>query len=300
VILIVGGSGALGSAVAMQALSAGQPVRIMTRAPARAAGLCEAGAAFVRGDLLDRSSLERACDGATFVVAAAHSLFGRGRNASVHVDRLGHTHLIDAARAAGVRRFVFTSVYDSGPAWRAVPFVRIKQEVEDYLASSGIEFTVLRPTAFMEAHAHLLIGVPILTQRKVLLFGQGQNPRNFVAAEDVARFALLALRDPALAGATIDIGGPDNLTLMDVVRLYEGLTGQRARITRIPLAVPRMAYPVLRPLHPGISQVLQLAVVAETTDQSFDVLPLQQRFGLRLTRLEDWARHRIPSRPAPV
>jgi uncharacterized protein YbjT (DUF2867 family) len=134
-----------------------------------------------------------------------------------------------------------------------------------------------------------------MAQRKVVLFGHGRNPRNFVAAEDVARFALLALHDPALAGEAIDIGGPDNLTPMDVVQLYEDLTGQQARITRIPLTVPRVAYPLLRPLHPGISQVLQLAILAETTDQSFDVLPLQQRFGIPLTRLEDWARHRIPS-----
>lgn len=294
-ILIVGGTGSLGSAAAAQALAAGHTVRIMTRSPARADALREVGAEVVQGDLLDRASLERACNGADFVIAAAHSLFGRGRYASIHVDDRGHRHLIEAAGNAGVRRFVYTSVYSYDPAYDAVPFIRIKRHIESVLRSSGIAFTVVRPTAFMDAHAHLLIGVPVMMGRTVMLFGRGERPRNFVAAEDVAVLALRCLDDSALAGATLDIGGPDNPTTMDVVRLYERLSGRTAKVTRIPLAVPRAAHPLLRPLHPGLSQVMQLAILAETTDQTFDAQPLQQRFGLDMTRLEDWVRHRIPA-----
>ena len=79
--LIVGGTGALGSAVARLLLSAGEPVRVMTRTPEKAAGLAADGAEIVRGDLLDRDSIARACQGAKVVVAAAHSILGRGESA---------------------------------------------------------------------------------------------------------------------------------------------------------------------------------------------------------------------------
>src|SRR4029453_6857622 len=102
-VLIIGGSGMMGVCVTKRLLAAGVSVRIMSRTPAKAAALAAAGAEVVAGDLLDRASVERACTGATAVVAAAHSLFGRGRNASAHVDDAAHRQLIDIAKARTVR-----------------------------------------------------------------------------------------------------------------------------------------------------------------------------------------------------
>lgn len=291
--LIVGGTGALGSAVARRLLAAGEPVRVMTRAPERAADLAAAGAEVARGDLLEPGALAAACRGAETVVAAAHSLFGRGRTASVHVDGKGHRALIDAATAAGVRHFVHISVHDYGPDYLAVPFFRIKREVEAHLAASGLRHTVLRPTAFLETHAHLLIGEPVLRGRRVLLFGRGERPRNFVAADDVARFAVRALGDPSFAGQTLTVGGPGNPTNLDVVRLYERVSGRTAKVTRVPPGLLRALSRLTRRAHPGLSQALQLGILAETTDQRFDARPLAERFGVELTSLETWVAQRV-------
>jgi uncharacterized protein YbjT (DUF2867 family) len=291
-ILIVGGTGALGSALAQRLLAAGESVRVMTRDTARAASLAEAGAQVFTGDLLDRVSLERACAGARAVVAAAHSMLGRGREASPHVDGTGHRTLIDVARSAGLH-VVYTSVFDYGPAYREVPLFGIKFEVEEYLRGSGASFTILRPTAFMDTHAHMLIGASILDKGRVVLFGRGERPRNFVAADDVARFAMLALGDGSLAGGTIDIGGPEDLTHMDVVRTYERVSGRTAKVTRVPLAVPRLVSRLLRPVHPGIGQILQAAVLADTIDQRFDAEPMRRRFGIDPVTLEEWVLRRL-------
>lgn len=229
--LIVGGTGALGRAVAGRLLAAVAPVRLTTRKPEKAAALVAAGAEVIRADLLDKASLRHACEQSDTVVAAAHSIFGRGRAASAHVDGRGHRDLIDAARSAGVRHFVYTSAYDSGPALRAIPIFHFKYEIEDYLKASGMSYTILRPTAFTESHAQMLIGDPILRSGKVVLFGRGDKPRNFVAADDVAYFAELALNEASLKNQTVSIGGPENLTNMDVVRLYERLAGRPARVT---------------------------------------------------------------------
>lgn len=295
--LIVGGTGALGSAIARRLLAAGEPVRVMTRTPERAAGLAADGAEVVQGDLLEPDSLASACQGADAVVAAAHSVFGRGRAASVHVDGRGHRDLIDAARLAGVRHFIYTSVYDYGPPYHAVPFFRIKYEVEEHLKASGVAYTILRPTAFMESHAHALIGEPILRKGKTVLFGRGEQPRNFVAVDDVARIAVMALSDPSLAGQTVAVGGPEHLTNMDVVRLYERVSGRAAKVTHVPLGVLRVAWRLVRPVHPGLSQVIQAGILTETTGERFDAPPLQERFGVEPTRLKDWVLQRV-SRPA--
>jgi uncharacterized protein YbjT (DUF2867 family) len=292
-ILISGGSGILGTILTRRLLAGGEAVRVMTRSPARAAPLGEAGADVVEGDLLDRDSVVRACEGVQAVVAAAHAGLGRGRNASVHVDDAGHRRLIDTAKASGVGHFVHVSVYDYGPSFRAVPFFRIKYDVEQYLRASGLSYTILRPTAFMDFHAHTLIGEPILRNGRVVWFGRGEQPRNLVAAQDVAQFVIFALRDASLAGETVDVGGPEDLTNMDVVRLYERMSGRHARVVRLPLGVARTMSALLRPVHPGLSQVLQAAVVGETTDQRFDARPLLARFPIELTRLETWISRRL-------
>lgn len=291
--LIIGGTGALGSATAKRLLDSGAAVRVLTRDAARAASLHDAGAKIVVGDLLDRESVERACEGANTVLAAAHSMFGRGRAASNHVDGAAHRALIDTARSAGVGRLVYTSVYDFEGIFDDVPFFRIKREVEDYLKASGLAFTILRPTAFMESHVHEMIGQPVLTKGKVTLFGRGERARNFVAADDVARIAVLALTDPALEGRTIDIGGAGHHTHSDVVRLYEKASGRSAKVTRLPLPLLRALSTVTRPIHPGLSQVVQTAIIGDTVDQRYRGPSIEDRFDITPTPLNEWVANRL-------
>ena len=297
-ILIVGGTGTLGSIVARQLLAAGERVRVMTRSLERGASLRDAGADVVQGDLIDATSVARACPGADALVCAAHSLLGRGRRASARIDGAAHRRLIGIAKASGVRHLVYTSVYDCGPAWHAVPFFRIKLEIETVVRQSGLTFTILRPTPFMDVHAHTMIGERVLRGRRVVMFGRGERPRNFVAAADVAPFVVRALYDPMLSGETLDIGGPENLSNMDVVRIYERLSGRRASVTHVPLPIPRLAYPMIRPLHQGVAQFLQASILAETTEQFFDPSRLRARFSARLTPLSEWAAERIGTRDA--
>ena len=292
-ILMVGGSGMLGQLVVNRLAADGDSVRVMSRTPDKVARLRALGAEVVHGDLLDRQSVVSACAGANVLIAAAHSILGRGPNASVHVDGAGHRQLIDIAKAAGVRHIVYTSALVSGPAYDAVPFFRFKFEVERHVRESGLSYTILRPTAFMDFHAHVLIGEPILSKGKVTLLGRGEQPRNFVAADDVAHMVVRALRDPSLAGETMEIGGPENLTNMDVVRIYERAANKRAKVTHVPLGVVRAIAGLARPVHPGLSQIMQMAVLADATDQGFDAQPFIKRFQLKLTRLEDWISQRL-------
>lgn len=294
-ILIVGGTGALGSEAAKLLVAKDWDVRVMTRQPQseKAKALQALGVEVVPGDLRDATSLTHACLGMDAVLAAAHSIFGRGSEASKYVDLAGHIALIDIAQRAGVKHFVYTSAYDAAADHPSL-FFRIKDEVSRYLQRSGLSYTILQPTAFMESHAHMMIGQPILEKGKVTLFGKGENPRNFVAAADVARFVLIAFEDGRAAGDTIVVGGPEEWTNMQVVDMYARLAGRQAQVSHIPLGVLRVMSAVLRPFHPGLSQVMQTSIWHDITDQSCDMRHTLSKYPIEMTWLEDWVQDHLP------
>ena len=291
-VLIVGATGVEGSLTTKKLLAQGIAVRALTRTPAKAEPLHQLGAEVVQGDLRDVDSLRRACTGVDKGLAAAHSIFGRGAEASQYVDEQGHEQLIDVAKATGVQHFVYTSIQGASPT-NPVAFNRIKYAVEQYLQASDLAYTILRPSAFMEWHAHEFIGKPILEKGKVTLFGKGDNPRNFVAGEDVANFAVVALTDPLAVGQLIEIGGPDNWSNNQVAALYAQLAGRPVRITHVPLAVLRVMSPLLKPFHPGLSQVMALSILVDNGDMRFDPSATLRQYPVPLTRLEDWVRQRV-------
>lgn len=290
-ILVVGGTGSLGRAATKLLLEHGKPTRVLSRTPDTAADLLHPGAEIVAGDLTDPASLRRACTGISTVFMAAHSLLGRGKAKSVRVDGDGGKQLIDAAKAAGVKHIVYTSVHSVAPD-HPVDFCRTKYTIEQYLRASGVPFTILRPTAFFVPHA-TLIGEPLLKRGKTTILGRGNNPRNFVAMRDVAEIAIRVLDDPQARSAVIDIGGPDNLTNNQVAELYADIAGIPPKIAHIPPGMVRALATLLKPVHPGLSSVLTWSLYWETADETFDPSTLLQRYPLVLTKLEDWIRTQV-------
>lgn len=290
-ILIVGATGDLGGHVARQLLQQGHQVRAMTRDPRRARTLADAGAEVVRGDLRRVDSLREATRGVQAIVSASHSVMGAWLSSSKRVDDVGQRALIAAAKDAGVGHFVFISGMGASDS-HAVDFFRTKARIESHLKVSGLFHTILRPGPFMEFHTYKLIGQAVRAGKRVVLFGDGINPRNYVAAGDVARFVVLALTDARLRGMTIELGGPENLTSMEIVGVFERLTGTKAVVTHLPLPVVRVLSRVASPVHSGVSRIFKVGVLTETTDQRFNPAPLS-RYPVPLTRLEDWARARL-------
>lgn len=299
-ILIVGGNGVLGREVVAQLLDAGEPIRLLARTPAKVDDLKQAGAEVVEGDLLDPVSLARACDGADRVLAAAHSLLGKGRYASEAVDGAGNRALIDAAKAARVAHFVFISILGAAPD-HPVDFWRTKYGVEQYLKASGLRYSILRPSAFMEWHAHVFNGKAILKNGKTMILGKGTKPRNFVAGADVARFAVLALTDPRLRDRTLDVGGPDDFTNNEVAALYGSVAGVTPKVRHMPPVAARGMSIVLKPFQPGVSRVMYMASLPDDAfSERFDPSPLLEEFPVQLTALEDFARARFAEAGGPA
>lgn len=254
-ILVVGATGRLGKAVSILLLKEGKRVRAGNRTPSKAEDLRTLGAELVRIDLRDRSTFRQALQGATAVFTAAHGLTARAGDSIERVDVTGHEALIDAAVDAGVQHFVYTSAQGAHPNHPAA-FMRGKADVENYLASSGLDYIIIRPSAFMELYAGEMIGARVLGEKRVIILGNGDLRRNLVAVDDVARAVGMALAGVFESPNTLEICGPDNVTEREVAALYGRLSGRAVRIMAIPASLLPILARVARPLHAGVSNLL--------------------------------------------
>jgi uncharacterized protein YbjT (DUF2867 family) len=292
-ILVVGASGRLGGTIARHLLSRGERIRVLTRTPAKLEHLKALGAEVVGADLRDPASLSNACQGVAQVLTTAHAGEGKGTNDPRSVDGAGNRHLIDAAKAAGVRHFVFISTHSAQPD-SPVDLFRFKYQTEVYLRASDMPFTILRPTHLMDSWIDLF-GQSILKKQEATIFGRGTNPVNFVAIEDVARLAALVLEQPEARNWTVEIGGPENLTLHQVVEAFERVLHLHVKVRHLPVPTLRTIRLLMRPFNPVLSRQLGMAILLDSGEQSCDMTETLKLFPLHLTRLEEFIQARYAS-----
>jgi NADH dehydrogenase len=268
VILLVGGTGSLGRELAGRLASSGQQVRVLTRDPANARDLP---VDVVTGDLTDPQSLTAAAAGCGTVVCAAHGfLGGRGRGPEA-VDDRGNANLLRAAADAGVGDAILLSVLDAG-ASHPMSLHRAKHAAEQHLYASGLRYTVLRPSSYLETWTGV-IGGKLAAGGPALVFGNGRNPVNFVSVRDVAALVDLAVGDASLRGEAIDGPGPDNLTMTEFAQLL-GAT----KIRRVPRNALRVMATAAAPFAPAFARQAAAALVMDSTDMTADATALQSRF----------------------
>jgi NADH dehydrogenase len=286
-ILVAGATGSLGGRIARGLIERGASVRVLARPSSDSRALQAAGAEVTRGDLKDPASLARACTGAEAVITTA-SMSGRADDTIENVDLQGNLNLIDAAARAGVRRFVFTSTLGASDG-SPIELFRAKAAGEGRLRSSGMTWTVLQPNAFMDVWFGMLIERAVFSGQPVTLVGESHRRHSFVAEQDVAAFAIAALEHPSADNTTIRIGGPEAITLREVVRAY----GDAMRRT-IPVRSVAPGEPI-----PGLPEVVSLlAANLETFDSPVPMQETARLYGVELTNVRSFARARVAAAPA--
>ena len=297
-ILVAGGTGHLGLELVSSLTARGLTVRVLTRDPDHARKLLGAAPEVAAGDVGDPASLQRALTGVDAVVSAITG-FGPGGGGPRAVDFEGNLNLIRAAEAAGVLRFVMLSIHGASPE-HPMHLMRMKHLAEVALRDSRLDWTIVRPTIFMELWTGI-VGDPILKSAKTTIFGRGDNPVNFVSVRDVATVVALALAEPATSRHAIDVGGPDNLTVMQLVGLFESASGKPASVRHVPLPVMRLARTVLGPFRPDLAGIVEAGIATDTADMSFDPRELRQWFPqVDLTPVEQVVRRRVADTPQLV
>jgi len=225
-ILVAGGTGRLGTVLVRQLVIDGQPTRVLTRDPRRAAHLT--GVELAVGDVRDPASLAPAMSGVRTVVSAVHGFLGPGRVTPASVDRDGNANLITAAAATGAH-VVLMSVLGAS-ADHPMELFRMKAAAEHLLRRSGLPWTIVRAGAFLELYQQLLQRAARRSGRPVI-FGRGDNPITFTAVADVAAAIRRAITDPDCRATTLEVAGP-TLTFNQLAATMTDVLGPGAAAPR--------------------------------------------------------------------
>lgn len=276
-ILVVGATGNLGGITTRALLAQGKSVRILIRPQSAYQALEHAGAQIVVGDLKERGSLDVACHGVDTVITTANSAARDGADTMETVDLAGNRHLIDAAKTAGVRQFIFVSVLGADPI-SPIPFLQAKGTTEAYLRSSGVPYTMLAPNGYMEVMIKRVVGMPAKMGRPVTIVGGGNRKHSFISVSDVAAFILAAIGNPAAINQRLVLGGPQALSLRDAVAVHERVFGHHIQINSV---APGESVPELP------QTVASLLAGLDTYDSPIDMTETAATFGVQLTPLEE-------------
>ncbi len=233
-VLVAGATGFLGSEICRQLSENNIKVKGLVRATSDANKvnqLKKLGIEIVEGDLKDKPSLENALSGDSSIISTVSSTLSRQEGDSIQtVDDEGQSNLIDAAVASGASQFVYVSFCQMPGQF---PLQTAKRKVEKHLAGSGLNYTILQPTYFMEVWLSPVLGFDY-PNAKATIYGEGKNKISWIAIKDVAAFAVAALDNPAAKNAVIELGGPEALNPLDVVNIFETAKEKKLELQFVP------------------------------------------------------------------
>lgn len=285
-VLVVGATGLVGSRICAQLAGQGERVRALVRtssSPRRLEALRQAGCELHVGDLKEPASIAEACQGVDAVISTASCTLSRQDGDSIEtVDRVGQLNLASAAKQAGVQRFIFVSV--PRPAGEPFPLADAKAEVE--AAISELNFTVIRPSWFMEVWLTPALGFDY-SKAAATIYGPGTKPMSWVSLHDVADFCVRVLSTKEAERQTIAFGGPEALSPLEVVSRFENVGGRPFRVQHVPLeALGAQFAGAPDPMAKSFAGLM----LEYAAGNAIEMHSIVDRYGLKLASVDDYAR----------
>ena len=292
-ILVVGSTGRVGGMITRTLLGQDRQLRILVRPGSDYRAFTATGAEASFGDLKDPASLAMAFREIDTVITTASAGERGGDDTPQTVDLDGNANLIEAARTAGVRQFIFISALLARPD-HPVPVPRAKALTEAALHDSGLTYTIVAANGIADVMFPLVVGYPLSVGKPVTLVGEGRRRHTFIAARDVAAFATAAIDHLAALNRRIEIGGPEALSWRDVVAAHERALGCTIPVQWI---APGQLLPDLPPA-PGLTQLVSgLMAALETFDTPLDMTEVSRTFGVTPTTIDELLRSRLVPLP---
>ena len=220
-ILVTAANGNQGRALIPRLLATGANVRACVRTKASAERLREAGVTdIILADLSDPNEMARAMDGVTQVYHVGPTMLPSERKMGLAA--------VDAARASGVKHFVFSSVLHA--ITTDLVQHELKRDIEEHLLSSGLEFTILQPANYMLPHR-----LRAVFERGVFELAWSLDRRqSLVDIHDVAEVAAAVLLDRQHhIGATYELVSSGQYTAHDLGRIMSGIVGRKVAVEEI-------------------------------------------------------------------
>jgi uncharacterized protein YbjT (DUF2867 family) len=261
-VLIAGASGVLGRTVAALLRGQGYRVRALSRSPARAAAI--AADEIVIGDATRLESIATLCEGVDIVfsclgqsVSADPANRGPGYHA---IDYVGNHQLIEHASRAGVRRFVYVSVFQAEQHPR-VAYFRAHADVAAELRRSGLGYAVIQPTGFFSAFSAFF---EMARSGRAVVFGDGSARSNPIHDADLAAVCAEAVGDTQ--NRDIPVGGPEVLSRREIIELAFAASGKPVKISHAPAWAPGLIGGLIRPLAPRLGELASFLGVVSGGD----------------------------------
>ena len=275
-ILVTGGGGYVGSHIVRRLAESGEQVRALVRDRRRVEreGRLEGlPIEIFAGDVTVRNSLPPAFEGVQSVIHTVAIAIEKGGRTYEQVNYLGTVNIVEAARAAEVRRFINLSQLgaDSTLPYR---FLASKGRAQEYVAGAGMDWTAFRPSViwgpedeFANTFAKLIPFSPLIYP----IVGDNTSRFQPIWVEDVVTCILKVLSDPSTYGREVELGGPEILTLEEIERRTLAAVGASRAMVRFPMPLLRVIVAfmeALLPAPPVTRSLLELLAVSNVTEEN--------------------------------
>jgi len=269
-VLVTGAAGLVGIHTCRELVRNGWKVRAMVRDPARAAmKLGQLSVEFRVGDVRDAGALRSALSGCGAVVHLAAIAIEKKGETYLQSNTAATERLISAARAESVRRIIFMSQNGADSASR-FPFLHSKGVAQDSVKSSGLQWTILRPSVIFgpeDEFVNVLGRLIVLSPKIFPLPGGGTARFQPVAVDDIAKVVRLSLEKKETVGKIYDLGGSVPLTLRQMTERILSAMGTTRTLMPVPLSILRPIVALaqrLLPNPPVTSNLLDLLALDNT------------------------------------
>jgi NADH dehydrogenase len=255
-IFVTGGNGFLGRRL-LSLLGACPNRRMICLVRNKPSGIQPKNVEFVLGDLLDSHSYADALAGCDTVIHLAAATGKHAPEQYFRINRDGSQSLIAAAQQAGVRRFMHVSTIAVNFVDKShYPYAQSKEQAEMAVKQSSLDWTIARPTMIFGKGSPVLDGLSRLAALPMVpVFGDGLAPVQPILADDLAASLVAALEDESLIGRTVEIGGPDVISIENLLlRIRTSADRGSAPVVHLPVrpiaACLGWVEPWLRPVLP--------------------------------------------------
>ncbi|WP_266077567.1 complex I NDUFA9 subunit family protein [Haladaptatus caseinilyticus] len=247
-VLIVGGTGFVGTALTKELDARGYDVTVLARSPDDAA--LPADVETVSGDVTDYGSIENAFDGQEVVVnlVALSPLFQPSGASHEDVHLGGTENVVRACEERAVPKLVQMSALGADPDGPTA-YIRAKGEAENVVRDSSLEWVLVRPSVVFGDGGEFVSFTKVLTTPYVTgLPGGGETRFQPIWVGDLAPILADCVEDESYIGRTVELGGPEVLTLADVTKLAYRAEGKSVVILPIPMPLAGIGLALADPL----------------------------------------------------
>jgi uncharacterized protein YbjT (DUF2867 family) len=297
VILVTGATGFVGPKIVHVLREREQPVRSLVRRPGdrSAATLASWGSELVQGDMRDVTSIRRAVEGTEVVVHLVSIRQGSDEDFRRIMEQ-GTRDLVEAAKDAGVRRFVLMSALGTSEETKdLVPYYRSKWEMEQAVRGSGLEHVIFRPSFVFARDGGILPTFRKLARVAPVtpIIGSGRQRIQPIWIDDVAAYFAEGLSNPEATNRTFELGGPDAVTWNEFWERLKRALGQRRPSVHVPIGLMRLNALVTERLPGNVPLTRDLLTMLEHGDNVVSNVEAVQTFGLPLVTLDEQLRRAV-------